>query len=196
MNSNMQSIKTNENKSGYPYYLSTEGVSWRYSQLPGVHAIPYSELTQNAEAVRNFMQNARRWPIRVEHDWDPIAMATPFRSDTVEMLGSMIVKEVSVEQFNAASVRKLKASLGRGALVLAIGEDNTPGIILTQFTSNHSDEFSVDFDETFMTDDEDIAAGNFMHDPETGQAFSNNMQADFTGSRFAEDMKYTRQRRI
>jgi|GEM_PF-3496062 len=196
MNSNMPAIKTNQIKSGYPYILSTERVSWRHSQLPGVHAIPISELTHKPTAVRDFMQKARCWPIAVEHGWETIAMALPFRSDTVEILGSMIVKGVSAEQFNAASVRKLKASLGHGALVLATGDDSKPSIILTQFTSGHSDEFSVDIDEIFRTDDAAIAAGDFMHNPDSGLAFSNNMQDDFTGSRFAEDMKYVHQRRL
>ncbi len=194
MKSNMPATKTNDSIVGYPYH-TTDGVAWRHSQYPGVFAIPHSELTKNPAAVLDFMQKAR-WPLAVEHGWEPIAMASPFRSDTVEMLGSTIVKEVSQKQFNAASVRKLKASLGRGALVLALGKDSKPGIIMTQFTSGLSDEFSADYAEIFRTDDEAIAAGNFMHDPETGQAFFHNMVDEFAGSRLAEDMQYVHQRRI
>lgn len=123
-------------------------------------------------------------------------MALPFRSDTVEMLGSMLVREVTEKQINAASVRRLKDALGLGALVLAIGEDRKPGIILTQFDSGHRDEYSVDFDKIARLDDKAAAVGSYMHDPDSGHAFSSNMIDDFAGSRFAADMQHVHQRRL
>jgi len=61
----MSGSKTNKSIVGYPYH-TTDGVSWRHSQFPGVFAIPHSELTKNPATVLDFMQKAR-WPLAVEH---------------------------------------------------------------------------------------------------------------------------------
>jgi hypothetical protein len=191
----MSPVQSNKNSKTIPYNLPPLGISRWQSQQPGLAAIPYSELAESPQAVLGYMLGVR-WPLTIAEGWKPIAMAWPFQSDTIGILGALLVQEITTEQIRAASAGELQESLGKRALVLALGADNNPGIILTEFTNIQHDELTANFSETTNLSDVALAAERLMHDPETGRAFTDRLPEDVLGARVTEDMKYARQRRL
>lgn len=178
------------------YHTSTNGVRWRHTGIPGILAIPFEMLTNDLPSTRQFM-NHGRWPLIVEYDDDPLAVAVPHRKDTAHLFARVPMKSMSAEQVKRLEPEEARQYLGMSALILFVSPaEESSGILLTSHTAEQSHEIEADFAELFTMDNERIAAGHTTTDPETGITFANQVLLDPLGQNFVADMAAARQRRL
>lgn len=178
------------------YNLSAAGQRWRSTDVPGVGAIPFEDLVFQPLKVRHHMAGGN-WPILAEIGSTTVAVTMPYqKAVAASLISSSDVVAVNDEYLRKVTPAVLLAALGNHAVSIAFGQEK-PQILVNILADQQRRDVEADFSELIVMDEERIAAGDYLADPEHPKvSFLNSVLTDPLGTNFAHDMAQARARRL